>query len=90
MEICDTLLLLLGFPFLWYACFPKSFRSVFGQNPWTIVRGFDQISFRPCNFSLEGAMELKFAPFCTPWDALSDDILFVFRNSSVQFLAETP
>ena len=37
----------------------------FGQKPWTIVRHFDQISFRPHNSSLEGAAELKFIPFCS-------------------------
>ena len=39
-------------------------------KPWTIyyfiiVHGFDVISFHTHNSSLEGAAELKFAPFCS-------------------------
>ena len=33
-------------------------------------------------------MELKFASFCSPRDALSDDTIFV-QNQIFQFLAET-
>ena len=40
------------------------------------VRRFDQISFRAHNSSLEGATGLKFAPFCSSFRALSDDMLF--------------
>ena len=46
-------------PFRWYPCSPKSFRSVFDQNPWTIVRRFEQKSLRVHTSSLEGAMKLK-------------------------------
>ena len=35
------------------------------EKPWTIVHGFDVISFRTHNTSLEGATTLKFAPFCS-------------------------
>ena len=61
-EIC-VILFLLRCPFIWYPFWPKSKCSVFGQKPWTIVRRFDQISLRTHNSSLEGATELKFAPF---------------------------
>ena len=38
------------------------------------------------NSSLEGAMKLKLAPFCSSWDALSDGILFskLFLDSENQ------
>ena len=39
--------------------------SVFGRNAWTVVRRFDPISLRPHSSSLEGAIKLKFAPFCS-------------------------
>ena len=64
-KIC-TILLPLRCSFRWYPCLPKSFRSDFSRNPWTIVRCFDQISLRAHNSSLEGAMKLKSAPFCSP------------------------
>ena len=34
-------------------------------KPWTIVRRFDLIRLRARNSSLEGATELKLAPFCS-------------------------
>ena len=34
------------------------------------------LSFGTHNSSLEGSMELKFAPFCSSFDALSIDITF--------------
>ena len=34
-----------------------------GRKTWTMVHGFDQISLRAHNYSLEGAMELNIAPF---------------------------
>ena len=37
--------------------------------------------------SMEGAMKLKFAPFCSPRDALSDGILFC-RSQNFHFLAK--
>ena len=39
------------------------------------------------NSSLEGATELKFVSFCSPLDALSDEIMSC-RNSNFQILAE--
>ena len=39
--------------------FPEIVPFSFYQNPWTIVRRFDQISLLPHNSSLEGAMKLK-------------------------------
>ena len=57
-------------------------------TPWTIVRRLIKInSLHTPNSSLEGAVELKFVPFCSYRDALSDD-MFVCRNRSVQFLVE--
>ena len=51
-------------PFLMlnYAVVPKSNFSVSGRKPWTIVTLF---FLRTNNSSLEGAMKLKFAPFCS-------------------------
>ena len=60
----------------------------FGRKPWTIVRRFDQISFRSHNSSLEGATKLKFAPFCSSSGALSDGII-VCRNRFNQFFGRT-
>ena len=37
--------------------------------------------------AVEGAMKLKFGPFCSSIDALSDEIIFR-RNQNFQFLAE--
>ena len=42
---------------------PISEFSDSGRKPWTIIRRFDQLSFRTHNFSLEGAMKVKFALF---------------------------
>ena len=39
------------------------------------------------NSTVEGAMKLKFASFCSSWDALSYGILFG-RNQNFQILAE--
>ena len=38
-------------------------------------------SLRTHNSSMEDAMKLKFAPLCSPWDALSGGMLFgeIFR-----------
>ena len=52
-------------PFRWYPFSPDSKLSDSGRKPWTIVRRFDQISFRTHSSSLEGATELKFPPFCS-------------------------
>ena len=66
-EIC-VILFLLRCPFIWYPFWLKSKFSVFGQKPWTIIRRFGQNrghflwSFYS---SLEGAMKLKFASFCS-------------------------
>ena len=46
------------------------------RKPWTIVHGFNQISFRTHNSSLEGATELKFTLKRSSFHALSDGILF--------------
>ena len=67
-------------------CLAKK-KSVFGRKPWTIVRRFDQISFRLHNSLLEGATELKFAAFCSSFHALSDNMLSD-QNRNCQFLAE--
>ena len=66
-EIC-TILLLLRCSFRWYPFLPKSKFSDFGQKPWTVIRRFHQNrghSLRSFYSSLEGATELKFAPFCS-------------------------
>ena len=42
--------------------------SDFGQKPWTIIRRFYQnrgIFLRSLYSTVEGAMKLKFAPFCS-------------------------
>ena len=47
---------------------PKSNFSVSGQKPWTIVRRFGRSrghSLWSFYSILEGAMKLKFAPFCS-------------------------
>ena len=41
-----------------------------------IQRRFGQVSSRTHSSSLEGATKLKFAPFCSSWRALSDDVMF--------------
>ena len=45
------------------------------------------LSFHTHNSSLEGAMELKFAPFCSSQDALSVGITFC-QSQNFQILAE--
>ena len=44
------------------------------------------------NSSLEGAMKLKLAPFCSSWDALSDGILFskLFLDSEKKTMGYSP
>ena len=44
------------------------------------------------NSSLEGATKLKFASFCSPWDALSDGILIskLFLDSKNQTMDYSP
>ena len=55
--------------------FAKSKFLVFGQKPWTIIRRFGR-NRAHCLWSfyykVEGVMKLKFAPFCSSCDALSD------------------
>ena len=67
-EIC-AILLLLRCPFRWYPFFlPKSNFSDSGQKPWTIIRRFGRNrghSLWSFYSSLEGAVELKFVPFCS-------------------------
>ena len=48
-------------------------------------KAFDQISFHIHNSSLEGARKLKFAPFCSSEDAVSDGILFFNRVKFLSF-----
>ena len=69
-----AILLLLRCPFRWYHFQPKSTFSDFCRKPWTIVHGFDQISFRTHNSSLEGAMKIKLchsAPLEIPFTMIS-------------------
>ena len=40
------------------------FFSFWAKSLDCVVRRFEQISFRPRNFSLEGAMKLRLASFC--------------------------
>ena len=66
-EICATLFLL-RHPFIWYPFWPKSNFSDFGQKPWTIIRRFDRNQgdfLRSFYSTVECAMKLKFAPFCS-------------------------
>ena len=49
--------------------------------------GFDQVSLRANNSSLEGATELKFVLFCSSRDALSDEISFG-QSQNVQISAK--
>ena len=77
-EIC-TILFLLRYPFIWYPFWSKSNFSDFGQKPWTIIRRFYQNQgdfLRSFYSSLESATKLKFGPFCSSYDALSDDTTF--------------
>ena len=71
-EIC-VILFLFRCPFIWYPFWPKSKFSDFGRKPSTIVRHYDQYSFRTHNSSLEGATEPKFVPFC--WTTIINAIL---------------
>ena len=41
---------------------PESTFSDSGRDAWTIVHGFDQLFLHTHNSSMDGAMELKFAP----------------------------
>ena len=70
-EIC-TILLPLRCALAWYDFLPKSTFSFSGRKPWTIGRRFDLVSFRTHNSSLEGDMELIFAPFCSALVAIFD------------------
>ena len=67
--------------------FAESKFSVSGRKPLTIVRRFYQVYFRAHNSSLEGATKLTFAPFCSSWDALSDEIIF-FAESKFSIYGE--
>ena len=74
-EIC-VILFLLRCPFIRYPFWPKSNFSDSGQKPWTIIRRFDRNqahSLWSFYSSLEGATELKFAPFCSFQRGLSND-----------------
>ena len=86
LKIC-AIKILWRCPFRWHPFLLASKSSDFGLNAWTIVHGFDRISLHTHNSSLEGGMELKFVPFCSSLDALSDDILFC-RSQNFQILAE--
>ena len=66
-EIC-VILFLLRRPFIRYPFWPKSKISDFGQKPWTIIRRFDRNRGHSLWFfysTVEGAMKLKFASFCS-------------------------
>ena len=66
-EIC-IILLLLRCPFIWYPFLPNSKFSDFGQKPWTIIRRFYRNRgdfLRSFYSTVEGAMKLKFASFCS-------------------------
>ena len=66
-EIC-AILFLLRYSFIWYHFLPKSKFSDFGQKPWTIIRRFyrNRGDFLWSSYStVEGAMKLKFVPFCS-------------------------
>ena len=85
-EIC-AIRSFLRCPFRWYPILLDSKFSVFGLKPWTIVRHFDQISFRTHNSSLEGATELKFCrsaplevPFLIQWDPANPDTYGTHSN----------
>ena len=57
---------------------PNSKFSDFGQKPWTIIRRFGRNrghSLWSFYSKMEGATKLKFAPFCSSCDALSNEIL---------------
>ena len=40
------------------------YAEISGLKPWTMDHGFDEISFRTHNSSLEGATKLKFVAIC--------------------------
>ena len=67
---------------------------VSGQTPWTIVRRFGQISFHPCNSSLEGAMKLIFASFCSSGHALpliscfAEFKIFSFWSKTMDYISQ--
>ena len=66
-EICAILFLLIC-PFIWYHFLPKSKFADFGRKPWTIIRRFYRNRgdfLRSFYSTVEGAMKLKFAPFCS-------------------------
>ena len=89
VEIC-AILLLLRCPFRWNPFLPKSKFSDFGQKPWTIIRRFGRNrghSLWSFYSKMEGAMKLKFVPFCSSRDALSDGILFC-QSQNFQILAK--
>ena len=68
-EIC-AILLPLRCPFRWNPFLPKSKFSDFGLKPWTIIRRFCRNrghSLWSFYSTVEGAMKLKFAPFCSSW-----------------------
>ena len=50
----------------WYPFWLESNFYDSTQNAWTIVDGFDQISFHIHNYSsMKGTVELKFTSFCS-------------------------
>ena len=62
--------------------------GLISQNAWTIrSKAFWSVSLHIHNSSLEGATELKFAPFCSSWGALSDGIV-VYQIRFDQILAK--
>ena len=66
-EIC-AILLLLRCSFRWNNFSAKAKFSFSGRKPWTIIRRFGQNrghSLWSFYSSLEGAMKLKFVPFCS-------------------------
>ena len=74
-KLCAILLLLDA----WFSFSAKDNFSFFGRN---------RCHFLWCSYSsLEGAMKLKFVPFCSSLDALSGGIIFC-ESQNVQFLAK--
>ena len=66
-KIC-VILFLLRCPFMWYPFLSKSIFPDFGQKPWTIIRRFYRnrcVFLRSFYSTVEGAMKLKFASFCS-------------------------
>ena len=59
-----TLMLFLGVPRVTVAPDVAPIQ-ILDEDGMSIVRRFVQMSFRTHNSSLEGAMKLKFAPFCS-------------------------